>query len=156
MSEHRATIDWQRGNADFTHATYPRAHTMTFANGLAVDASAAPDYQGDADRVDPEAMLVGALSSCHMLTFLALAAKKRLVVDSYTDDASGVLGKNEAGRMAVTAVTLRPRIVFGTSEASPEEGPDAETVQAMHDKAHEYCFIANTVNCAVTVEAGSP
>lgn len=149
MSDHRATIDWQRGDADFTYETYPRAHTVTFANGLAVEASAAPDFKGDAARVDPEAMLVGSLSSCHMLTFLALAAKKRLVVESYADEASGVLGKNDAGRMAVTAVTLRPKVTFGGDDNTP----DAATIRAMHDKAHEHCFIANTVNCTVTVEA---
>ncbi|MEM7625139.1 MAG: OsmC family protein [Planctomycetota bacterium] len=155
MSDHLAKIEWARGDAEFTYQTYPRAHTVRFANGHTVMASAAPGYEGDTDsggsKVDPEAMLVGAVASCHMLTFLALAAKKRLVVESYTDDASGVLGRvgNESGgtRMAVTAITLRPKIVFGG-----ENRPDEDTVTAMHEKSHHHCFIANTVNCAITVE----
>lgn len=154
MADHTAKIDWARGDAEFTYQTYPRAHTVTFANGHAVESSAAPGFEGDADsggsKVDPEAMLVGAVSSCHMLTFLALAAKKRLIVDSYTDDASGVLGKldTEAGgsKMAVTAITLRPKVVFGG-----ENRPDEDTITAMHEKSHDYCFIANSVNCDIAV-----
>lgn len=151
MADHRATIHWTRGDADFTYEAYPRAHDVTFANGHAVPGSAAPDYKGDADRVDPEAMFVASLSSCHMLTFLALAAKKRLVVESYTDEASGVLGKLDgesgASKMAVTQVTLRPKIVF-----SGDDRPDEDTVEAMHEKAHEYCFIANSVTTRIDVE----
>jgi len=147
MDPHRAQINWQRGDAEFTYQGYSRAHTVTFANGHVVEASAAPAYLGDAGRVDPEAMFVAALSSCHMLTFLALAAKKRLVVESYRDEASGVLGKNDAGAMAMTEVTLRPKVVFGNAAA-----PDAAALDAMHHKAHGYCFIANSVRTAVTVE----
>jgi len=156
MADHTATIEWIRGDAEFTYQTYPRAHTITFANGHTIEGSAAPGYEGDADKafgggskVDPEAMLVGAISSCHMLTFLALAAKKRLVVESYADDASGVLGTLENKRKAVTAVTLRPRVVFGGPD---DQQPDADTISAMHDKSHDYCFIANSVTCDIAVE----
>lgn len=149
MADHTAQIDWQRGDEPFSHEGFPKAHTVKFANGHAVESSAAPDYQGDADRVDPESMLVGALSSCHMLTFLTLAAKKRLVVETYRDHALGQLGKNEAGRMAVTQITLRPAVTFG---GPPEQQPDADTIAAMHKKSHDYCFIANSVSCAVHVE----
>lgn len=147
MADHTAQIDWQRGDESFSHEGFPRNHTVTFANGQAVESSAAPDYEGDADRVDPESMLVGALSSCHMLTFLTLAAKKRLVVETYTDQASGKLGKNEAGRMAVTQITLRPAVTFGGDKV-----PDADTIAAMHEKSHDYCFIANSVSCAVNID----
>ncbi|MEM1108273.1 MAG: OsmC family protein [Planctomycetota bacterium] len=149
MAEHRATIDWKRGDAGFTYETYSRNHTVTFDNGVVVEASAAPDFMGDATRVDPEEMLVAALSNCHMLTFLAIAAKKRLIVESYRDEASGVLGTLENKRMAITAVILRPQVVFG---GPPEKQPDDAAVEAIHHKAHEHCFIANTVNCPVNVE----
>ena len=147
MAEHRATIDWQRGDTAFTYETYPRNHTVTFDNGAVVEASAAPDYLGDATRVDPEEMLVASLSNCHMLTFLAIAAKKRLVVDTYTDEASGALGKIDGGKTALTKVTLRPQVVF-----SGDHTPDADTIADMHHKAHEYCFIANSVTTQIAVE----
>lgn len=147
MSEHTATIEWQRGDAEFTYPTYSRNHTVTFANGHVVESSAAADFLGDPDKVDPEAMFVASLSNCHMLTFLAIAAKKRLVVESYVDHASGVLGTLENKKMAMTTVTLRPEVVFGD-----ETTPDPDTINDMHHKAHEYCFIANSVSCAVEVE----
>ena len=157
MADHTADIEWKRGDAEFTYQTYPRAHTITFANGHAVESSAAPGFEGDADtggsKVDPEAMLVGAVSSCHMLTFLALAAKKRLVVESYTDHASGELGTLETDHgkhQAVTAITLRPDVTFGGPE---DKRPDAATIDAMHQKSHDHCFYANSVNCDIRVEA---
>ncbi|MEM9916216.1 MAG: OsmC family protein [Planctomycetota bacterium] len=150
MSEHTATIHWERGDTEFTYQTYSRNHTVTFPNGHVIESSAAVDFMGDPDKVDPEEMLVAALSNCHMLTFLALAAKKRLVVESYTDRASGVVGTLENKRMAVTAVTLRPEVTFGGPE---DKRPDAETIDAMHHKAHDHCFIANSVNCDIRVEA---
>src|SRR5262245_13764321 len=109
MSEHHAKISWQRASQDYTYATYNRAHEWQFP-GTTVPASATKEYRGDPERVNPEEALVAALSSCHMLTFLAIAAKRKLSLDSYTDDAVGVVEKNEAGRLAVTKVTLRPTI----------------------------------------------
>lgn len=147
MSEHRATLAWSRGGAPFTYETYPRDHVVRFEGGVELPASAAPAYQGSPDRVDPEAAFVGALSSCHMLTFLALAARKRLVVDAYTDDAVGYLEKNEDGKLAVTRATLRPRVTFA-KESAPTP---AETLR-LHHLAHENCFIASSVKTAVSVE----
>ncbi|MBB6430398.1 OsmC family protein [Algisphaera agarilytica] len=147
MSEHTAKIEWQRGDAEFTYQTYSRNHTVTFANGHVVESSAAADFMGDPEKVDPETMFVASLSNCHMLTFLAIAAKKRLVVESYVDNASGVLGTLENKKMAMTTVTLRPAIVFGGDTT-----PDAATIDDMHHKSHEHCFIANSVSCAVNVE----
>jgi len=145
MSEHRVTIDWQRGEADFRYETYPRDHLWRFEGGVEVAASAAPDYLGSAERVDPEEAFVAALSSCHMLTFLALAARKRLVVESYRDRAVGVLEKNADGRPAITRVALRPEVRF--AEAPPEA-----VLAKLHHQAHEHCFIANSVTTEVTVE----
>ena len=146
MSEHRATVEWKRGEADFAYETYPREHRWSFPGGHEVPASSAPDFLGDASRVDPEEAFVAALSSCHMLTFLALAARRRLVVESYRDEAVGFLEKNEEGRQAITRVVLRPRIRFGG------DPPDAQQVEKLHHKAHEHCFIANSVRTEVEVE----
>lgn len=146
MSEHRATIDWKRGDADFTYESYDRGHTWRFEGGTVVEASAAPTYRGDPSRVDPEEAFVASLASCHMLTFLALAARKRFVVDAYTDDAVGVMEKNEDGKLAVTRVTLRPRIDFDG------DAPSADALERLHEQAHEHCFIANSVRTEIRVE----
>jgi organic hydroperoxide reductase OsmC/OhrA len=146
MSEHRATIDWERGGEEFRYETYPRNHTWRFAGGVEVPASGAPEYLGDPSRVDPESALVAALSSCHMLTFLALATRRRLVVNAYRDDAVGVLEKNADGKLAVTRVVLRPAVEFEGTQ------PSAADLEKLHHVAHEQCFIANSVRTEVTVE----
>ena len=145
MSEHKATVKWSRDGKDFAYKTYSRDHVWR-ANGNEIPASATPQYLGNPNRVDPEAALVAALSSCHMLTFLALAANKGFVVDSYEDDAVGHLEKNAAGKMAVTRVDLRPKITFGGAKQ-----PTAADLDALHDKAHKECFIANSVTTEVHV-----
>jgi organic hydroperoxide reductase OsmC/OhrA len=151
MSEHRATVAWERGGRDFAYETYSRDHTWAFEGGANVSASAAPGYRGNPDLVDPEEALVASLSSCHMLTFLALAAKKRFVVDRYTDNVTGYLEKNEDGRLAVTRVELRPEIVFaGEKQPSPQE------LSEIHERAHDLCFVANSVKTAVSVEQAAP
>jgi organic hydroperoxide reductase OsmC/OhrA len=147
MSEHRATVQWQRGTADFSYENYPRDHTWSLSGGVEVPASAAPDYRGDPSRVDPEEAFVASIASCHMLTFLALAAKKRFVVDSYVDAAVGCMEKNDEGRLAVTRVTLRPEITFGS-----ERTPSGAELTRLHEQAHEHCFIANSVRSEVRVE----
>jgi organic hydroperoxide reductase OsmC/OhrA len=145
MSEHKATVRWNRGGKDFTYKGYSRDHVW-IANGNEIPASATPQYLGNPNRVDPEAALVSALSSCHMLTFLAVAAGKGFVVDSYEDDAVGHLEKNANGKFAVTRVELHPKIVFGGAKQ-----PTAEDLDALHDKAHKECFIANSVLTEVRV-----
>jgi organic hydroperoxide reductase OsmC/OhrA len=146
MSEHRATIDWQRTSADFTYATYNRAHEWRF-KAVAVPASATKEYRGEEERVNPEEALVAALSSCHMLTFLAVAAKRKLVLDSYHDDAVGVLEKNAEGKLAITRVTLRPKIAWSGGAVV-----SAADLDKMHHDAHVGCFIAKSVTTKVTVE----
>lgn len=147
MSEHHANVTWVRGSTEFTYETYPRAHMWSFPSGIQVEASSAPEYLGTADRVNPEEAFIAALSSCHMLTFLALAARKRLVVERYEDAAVGVLEKDAEGKLAVTRVTLRPKVVFAENTA-----PASEDLQRLHEKAHEHCFIANSVRTAVNIE----
>jgi organic hydroperoxide reductase OsmC/OhrA len=146
MSEHRATIDWQRSSADFTYATYNRAHDWRFHTAT-VPASATKEYRGDETRVNPEEALVAALSSCHMLTFLAVAAKRKLVLDAYRDEAVGVLEKNAEGKLAITRVTLRPKIVWSGGVTV-----SAEDLEQMHHDAHVGCFVANSVKTQVSVE----
>ena len=145
MAEHHITLDWSRGDAPFTYETYPRNHSITFKNGAPVIFSASPAYKGDASRGDPEDMLVAALSSCHMLSFLAIAAKKKVTVESYRDDAVGFL-ENEGGRLWMTRVTLRPKIACSA---------DATLLAEIHHLAHQACFIANSVRTNVTVEPRS-
>jgi len=152
MSEHHASIRWTRTSADFRYDTYNRAHDMMFNNGaIVVPASAAPAFKGDIDRVDPEEAFVAALASCHMLTFLAICARKRIVVDSYEDDAVGIMEKNANGKLWVSRVTLQPRITFagGTS-------PSAAVLADIHHQSHEECFIANSVKTNVSVKTHSP
>jgi len=147
MSEHRVQVTWQRGGIDFGYESYPRDHRWRFEGGVEVPASAAPAFRGDPKRVDPEAAFVAALSSCHMLTFLAIASRKRLVVDAYEDDAVGFLEKNAAGKLAVARVVLRPRVRFADAP------PAAEAIADLHERAHRECFIANSVRTEVAVEA---
>ena len=147
MSEHRVQVRWERKGVDFGYESYPRDHEWRFEGGVLVPASAAPAFRGDPERVDPEAAFVAALSSCHMLTFLAIASRKRLVVETYEDDALGFLAKNDAGKLAMTRVVLRPRVVFAGAP------PPAEQVAELHERSHRECFIANSVVTLVEVEA---
>ena len=145
MSEHRATISWARGGADFGYRNYSRDHHWRFEAGVEVPASAAPAYLGNPERVDPEQAFVASLSSCHMLTFLAFASLEGFVVDSYEDQAVGFLEK-KAGKLAVTRVELRPKIVY-----SGPKTPSPEDTDRLHAKAHQECFIANSVSTTVSV-----
>ena len=149
MSEHKITLEWKRYKEGFSYESYTRDHVWIFEGGARVPASAAPAYRGNPAHVNPEEALVAALSSCHMLTFLAVAAKKQFVVDQYSDHAVGLLEKNQKGKLAITRVILRPRIVFGG-----QTPPTSEQITALHERAHSDCFIANSVTTDVTVEAG--
>ena len=142
MAEHRITLKWWKGDVPFTYEAYPRNHTITFKDGVPVFFSAAPAYRGDPTKGDPEDLLVASLSSCHMLSFLAICAKKKIVVDAYDDEAIGTL-ENEGGKLWMTQVVLRPKVVAGA---------DAATLEQIHHLAHQACFIANSVKTAVTVK----
>ncbi len=146
MSEHRASLTWNRERDDFKYPTYTRDHTWSFHGGESVAASAAPEFLGNADRVDPEEAFVAAISACHMLTFLAVAAKRRFVVDSYSDNAVGYLEENTEGRLAITLVELRPGIAF-----SGDSLPTSEQIASMHHQSHRECFIANSVSTEIVV-----
>ena len=123
MSEHRVTVSWKRETPDFAYDTFSRSHGWEFEGGVSVPASSAAGYGGDPDRVDPEQAFVAALSSCHMLTFLALAARKRLVVDRYRDAAVGVMGKKGGGKVADHRVVVGPEGTFFEPPAAQADMP---------------------------------
>ena len=151
MSVHRATVAWTWDGGDFTGRRYSRAHTLAFDGGLTVAGSPSPHIvpapYSRVDAVDPEAAFTAALSACHMLWFLDLAAQGGFTVAAYHDAAEGVLTRVAPGKMAMTRVTLRPAIRF--------EGPAPSEVEiaALHHAAHENCFIANSVKTEVVVES---
>lgn len=147
MSEYRVELRWSRQTPTFDYASYSRNYTVTFKNKQALQMSAATAYKGDPGMVDPEEAFVASVSGCHMLTFLAIASRKKLVVNRYVDDAVGVLEKNEEGKLAVTRITLRPRIEFGGT------APDEATLNDLHDQSHHECFIASSVKTHITVES---
>lgn len=151
MSEYHARVSWQRGNADFLDNRYSRGHLWEFDGGVSVPATSSPHVvpvpMSVESNVDPEEAFVAALSSCHMLFFLSLAAKAGLVVNRYVDDAVGVMAKDGEGRMAMTRVLLRPNIEFDGDGV-----PEGTQLDGLHHQAHELCFIANSVKSEVVIE----
>ena len=153
MAEHKAMIRWaSSGDGEaFLKGRFSRAHTWTFDGGLTVPAAAAPSVIpapfSDPAGVDPEEAYVAAIASCHMMSFLYAAMRAGFVVERYEDDAVGAMRKNEHGAIWVGAVTLRPRIDFGGGTR-----PTPAEVEQLHHRAHEQCFIANSVKTEITVE----
>ena len=150
MSAYHATVSWRRGTDAFAGYKYSRGHEWAFDEGIVVPASASPAVvrapYSVAAAVDPEEAFSAALASCHMLFFLAYAAKAGFIVDSYEDPVEGTLAKNAEGKEVMTRVVLRPRVMF--SERAPT---DAE-FSALHHRAHEDCYIANSVRSEVVLE----
>jgi organic hydroperoxide reductase OsmC/OhrA len=150
LSTFTAGVLWQRHEHNFGDNRYSRRHVWRFDGGAEVVASASPSSvpvpQSDPAAVDPEEAFVASLASCHMLWFLAIAANRGFVVDQYEDAASGVLERNALRRLAMTRVTLRPRVLFDGA------GPTREELVAMHHQAHEECYIANSVTTQIVVE----
>src|SRR5262249_47001434 len=147
MSEHKVTLTWNRGEKPFEYQKYSRDHTWKFDGGHEMQASAAPADLGNQNLLDPEEALVASLSSCHMLTCLAMACKNRFILEEYMKEALGRMDKNAEGRLAITRVTLRQRLKF-----SGEKQPTAQEIEEMNHGAHEQCFIANSVKTEVKVE----
>lgn len=153
MAAYTATLTWLRGDEHFADGKYSRAHEIAFDGGITIAGSSSPHVVklplSREDAVDPEEMLVAALSSCHMLTFLDLARRAGFVVDAYVDQAEGVMGKDERGRIAITQVKLNPQIAW-----SGEKQPAPEEIRELHHKAHELCFIANSFRGDVAIAEG--
>jgi len=152
MAEHKAILEWRlKDGEDFLKGRYSREHTWRFDGGTTVPASSAPSvvpvpYSNPAG-VDPEEAFVASVSSCHMLTFLFLGAKRGFLIESYTDEAVGIMGKNNAGVPWVSRVTLNPRIKY-----RGERIPTPEELKELHHLSHEQCFIANSIKTEVVVE----
>ena len=148
---HTATVVWERGDATFVDNRYSRRHVIRFDGGAEMPGSSSPTVvkapYSDPAAVDPEEMFIASLSSCHMLWFLSLAAAEKFRVDRYEDEAEGVMEKNAEGKMAVTRVTLRPKVV-----CSGDKMPGAGDLDRLHHKAHEECFIASSVRTDVRCE----
>lgn len=151
MTEYKATIRWQRGTDEiFTDRRYSRAHQWLFDGGLQIPASPSPHIvplpYSAAENIDPEEAFIAALSSCHMLFFLSLAAERGWRIDLYQDEATGILAHNADGRLAMTEVTLKPHIVF-----IGEQQPSHSDIEDLHHLAHEKCFIANSVKTEIRI-----
>lgn len=152
MSTYTATVRWTRDpGTDFAKGQYSRVHEWVFDGGAVVPASPSPHVVpapwSDTRGVDPEEAFVASLSSCHMLFFVDFARRDGWVVDSYVDEAEGVLEKRDDGKMAMTRVTLHPHVTWGGAP------PDDAAIADLHHRAHGACFIANSVTTDVTVAA---
>jgi organic hydroperoxide reductase OsmC/OhrA len=152
MSQYQASVDWQRQTEEtFIDNKYSRGHLWRFDGGETVKASASPHvvpvpYSIEA-HIDPEEAFIAAIASCHMLFFLSIAAKKRYVVDSYNDNATGLMQNNEQNKMAMTEVTLNPKIEFSGNRC-----PSKQQIDKIHDLAHQQCFIANSINSKIIIK----
>jgi organic hydroperoxide reductase OsmC/OhrA len=150
MSLYACRVIWERGGRPFDYEGYSRDHQIRYDTGPTLMASAAVEYRGNPGLPNPEEQLVGALSTCHMLTFLAIAARRGLTVERYEDRAIGTLAKNAEGRLAVTRCVLRPRITFGVGV-----DVDRAALEKLHQQSHHGCFIAASVKTEVTVDLDS-
>jgi organic hydroperoxide reductase OsmC/OhrA len=154
MSQYSARVLWSRGDQVFSDRRYRRTHRLLFDGGAEVMGSSSPQVVplpgSDPAGVDPEELFVASLSACHMLWFLDLACRAGWVVDEYDDEPVGVMSKDDHGRLAITQVRLRPRVVFG----GPRQ-PDADAIDALHHAAHDACFIAHSVRSEVRVRPRS-
>lgn len=152
MADHTARVRWQISEGeDFASSRYSRAHTWSFDGGLSVPGSAAPGYLPaaliDESAVDPEEALLASAASCHMLYFLAYAAKAGFTMTSYEDNPEGKVEKNETGDPWVSAIAMRPRAVF-----TGDKRPTSEEIEQLYHRAHKSCIIANSLKSALTIE----
>lgn len=151
MSEYKVTVSWKRNGPDFVKGKYSREHTWSFDGGVTLAASSSPSVVpapwSDPKAVDPEEAFVASVSSCHMLTFVWLASRQGFQLDSYLDEAVGVMTKNEKGVPWVSLITLRPRLVWSGAKT-----PTEQEIEHLHHAAHEQCFIAASIKTEVRVE----
>ena len=147
MSEHNITLTWSKQTESFAYKDYNRDHQWDFGEGLVVNASSAPQYLGTPEYADPERAFAAALSSCHMLFFIAICSKKRLVVENYVDHATAILEADAEGDLIISQVTLRPKVIFA-------EGVDVnqEEIEKIHQVSHDKCFLAKSVKSELIIE----
>ena len=151
MNEYTAQVTWARNGEDFIGNHYSRKHVLRFDGGIEVPGSSSPHVVplpfSEPAAVDPEEAFVASLSSCHMLWFLAIAAKRKFCVDRYHDNAVGVMAKNSEGKLAITLVTLQPEVQF-----TGDKIPSNAQIDTLHHQAHNECFIANSVRTEIRCE----
>jgi organic hydroperoxide reductase OsmC/OhrA len=151
MAHYSATVRWSRGEQRFTDQRYSRRHEWCFDGGITVPGSSSPhvvaEPYSDPKAVDPEEAFVASLSSCHMLWFLSIAAGRGFLVDSYLDNATGETSADAQGRQSISRVVLRPHAIFSGAKT-----PSVRDIDAMHEKAHDECFIARSVRSVVDCE----
>ena len=152
MSQYFATIEWnKKASASFVDNQYSRAHQWKFDGGAIIDASSSPHVvplpYSIETHVDPEEAFIASISSCHMLFFLSIAAKRRYVIEKYTDEASGIMELDDNNKISMTSVTLQPKIMF-----SGDRQPTAKQIDKIHHQAHGQCFIANSVNTKIHIK----
>ena len=147
MSEHKITLNWKKQTESFEYQDYNRDHQWDFGEGLVVNASSAPEFMGNPQFADPERAFAAALSSCHMLFFIAICSKKKITVEDYVDNASAYLEKNNKGALVITRVVLRPKIRF-----AEDIEIDREQIEKIHHQSHQRCFLANSVRSEVVLE----
>ena len=146
MTKISIDLTWKLNNGKLTPGNYSNKHEIKFNDKISINGDAAPDWRGDKQNSNPEQTLAASLSSCHMMTFLALAAKMKWPIISYKDNAVATLGKNSKGKMSVTRLELSPKVSF-----SDKFTVDPNEMKKVQDRAHRYCFIANSLSDEVKV-----
>ena len=147
MSEHKIVLTWKKQTESFAYKDYNREHQWDFGNGLIVNASSAPEFLGNPDCADPERAFAAALSSCHMLFFVAICSKKRLTVIDYVDHATAYLEKDTHGERVISKVVLKPQVTF-----AEDVEIERQAIEKIHHQAHKKCFLAKSVTSEVKVE----
>lgn len=146
--KYSANVSWKRNSVPFNAKSYDRTHTIKLGSGSSFEASSAPEFVGNAELPNPEELFTASIASCFMLTFLYWTAMKGIIIDEYSLSAEATLAKNAEGKMAVTEVVLRPRIVFYQNNR-----PDSSVLQELFKKAHDNCFISSSVKTKIVIES---
>ena len=147
MSELSINLKWKLGEGELAPGKFSNSHEISFNDNYNITADAAPDWGGSPDYTNPEQALAASVSSCHMMTFLALAAKMKWPVKTYKDTAVAKLGKNLKGLMSVTEIELNPKVEFSNGFSV-----DNLKMKEVQDRAHRYCFISNSLSKEVKVK----
>tara|TARA_Y100000590_G_C15649208_1_gene988087 strand:+ start:384 stop:833 length:450 start_codon:yes stop_codon:yes gene_type:complete len=146
MSHHSIQLTWELGAKEFSPEQYNTDHNILYNSKTIIKGGSSPDYGGDVNNINPEQNLAAAMSSCHMMTFLAIAAKMKWPIVAYRDTAIAYLGKNSKGKISVNKIELNPKITFGNNFSISDE-----EMKKMKDRSHRYCFIANSLSEEVEI-----
>ena len=144
---HSIEIIWELGDQELSPGNYLTDHKVILNENLTIDGGSSPDYGGSVSNINPEQKLAAAVSSCFIMTFLALAAKMKWPVKNYKDKAISYLGKNNEGRMYVNKIELNPQIIFDNDFTISND-----EMQKMKERSHKYCFIANSLSKDVEIK----